>query len=213
MKENIKIEFPSSSSQEIDDIVQGRLKDLELKLRENGLNPNLCDWDKIEKKIRNDTVYSMWNKIATSVGFFANQGISISKELDDIYKHLSNKNKKENDRDMPVENIARNYNFIAQRTITKVIFNNPATIVFFGNDKVVSKCHDEQFDEKKGLLMCIAKAHGCTHSHLKAILKQRGLAGNQDAELCLLYDIAGNYFYGFERIEELVEKYKQKKED
>ena len=138
---------------------------------------------------------------------------SISKALDNIYENLSKKNKKENDKDMPVENIARKCNFRTQRTITKVIFNDPATIVFFGDDKIVSKCHEEQFDEKKGLLMCIAKAHGCTHSHLKAILKQRGLAGSQDAELCLLYDIAGKYFYGFEKIEELVEKYKQKKEN
>lgn len=209
MKENIKIEFPSSSSQEIDDIVQGRLKDLELKLRENGLNPNLCDWDKLEKKIRNDVVSSMWDKISTSVEFCANKCTSISKALDNIYKNLSNKNKKENDKDMPVENIARNYNFRTQRIITKVIFNDPATIVFFGDVKIVSKCHDEEFDEKKGLLMCIAKAHGCSHSHLKAILKQRGLVGSQDAELCLLYDIADKHGYDVKEINRLIKKTKK----
>ena len=77
MEENIKIEFPSSSFPEIDGIVQEKRKDLERKLRENGLNPNLCDWDRIEKKIRADVVSSMWNKIATSVGFCANKCINV----------------------------------------------------------------------------------------------------------------------------------------
>ena len=142
MKENIKIEFASSISQEIDDIVQEELKDLERNLRANGLNSNLCDWDRIERKIKTDVGSSVWDTSATLVDSCANKCTSISKALDNIYENLSNKNKKENDKDMPVENIARKCNFRTQRTITKVIFNDPATIVFFGDDKVVSKCHE-----------------------------------------------------------------------
>ena len=43
--------------------------------------------------------------------------------------------------------------------ITKVIFNNPATIVFWSDGKkTVVKCsNDEAFDEEKGLAMAISK--------------------------------------------------------
>lgn len=43
--------------------------------------------------------------------------------------------------------------------ITKVIFNNPATIVFWSDGtKTVVKCDgDEAFDEEKGLAMAISK--------------------------------------------------------
>lgn len=43
--------------------------------------------------------------------------------------------------------------------ITNVIFNNPATIVFWSDStKTVVKCSDEEsYDPEKGLAMCIAK--------------------------------------------------------
>ena len=43
--------------------------------------------------------------------------------------------------------------------ITKVIFNNPATIVFWSDGKkTIVKCAgDEAFDEEKGLAMAISK--------------------------------------------------------
>ena len=43
--------------------------------------------------------------------------------------------------------------------ITKVIFNNPATIVFWsdGNKTVVKCSNDEAFDEEKGLAIAISK--------------------------------------------------------
>ena len=106
------------------------------------------------------------------------------------------------------------YRALYRKTITRVIFNEPATIVFWGDGiKTVSKCYDEEYDKKKGLLMCIAKAHGCTHSHIKATLKRRGLRGSQDAELCLLYDIADRNGYYASDIDNIVEKYTQKKEN
>lgn len=42
--------------------------------------------------------------------------------------------------------------------IKKVIFNDPATIVFWSDGtKTVVKCHDEVFDPEKGLAMAISK--------------------------------------------------------
>lgn len=53
----------------------------------------------------------------------------------------------------------------------KVIFNKPATILFVDGKKYVSKAHNEEFDEEKGLLMCLAKANGITHLDLKKLIK------------------------------------------
>lgn len=53
----------------------------------------------------------------------------------------------------------------------RVIFNKPTTILIVGDKKYISKAHDEEFDEEKGLLMCLAKASGYTHANLKALLK------------------------------------------
>ena len=53
----------------------------------------------------------------------------------------------------------------------KVIFNPPATILFKDGKKYVSKAHYEEFDEEKGLLMCLAKANGISHLELKRMIK------------------------------------------
>lgn len=54
----------------------------------------------------------------------------------------------------------------------QVIFNGDATILIDSNkNKYISKVHEEQFDEEKGLLMCIAKSAGYTHSDIKRLLK------------------------------------------
>jgi hypothetical protein len=46
----------------------------------------------------------------------------------------------------------------AEPIIERVIFNNPATIVFWSdNTKTVVKAQDEEFDKEKGLAMAIAK--------------------------------------------------------
>lgn len=44
------------------------------------------------------------------------------------------------------------------KTIKKVIFNDPATIViWYDGTKTVVKAHDEEFDPEKGLAMAISK--------------------------------------------------------
>ncbi len=52
-----------------------------------------------------------------------------------------------------------------------VLFNNPATILWKDGKKYVSKAHNEEFDEEKGLLMCLAKANGYTHRDIQKMLK------------------------------------------
>ena len=49
----------------------------------------------------------------------------------------------------------------AMNSITKVIFNNPATIVFWSDGtKTVVKCDErDEFDPEKGLAMAICKKH------------------------------------------------------
>ena len=49
----------------------------------------------------------------------------------------------------------------AMNSITKVIFNNPATIVFWSDGtKTVVKCNErDEFDPEKGLAMAICKKH------------------------------------------------------
>lgn len=52
---------------------------------------------------------------------------------------------------------SRNYTCVMPR-IKKVIFNNPATIVFWKDgSKTVVKAYEDEFDPEKGLAMAIAK--------------------------------------------------------
>ncbi len=62
------------------------------------------------------------------------------------------------------ERIIKENNYMAPKThnvispIKNVIFNNPATIVFWAdNTKTVVKCENEEFDPEKGLAMAISK--------------------------------------------------------
>ena len=54
---------------------------------------------------------------------------------------------------------------------TRVIFNKPVTILYMNGKKYISKAHNEDFDEEKGLLMCLAKANGVSHLELKRMIK------------------------------------------
>ena len=58
-----------------------------------------------------------------------------------------------------------------RRKKMKVIFNDPATILFVDDEKFVSKAHKEKFDPEKGLLMCLAKANGISHLELIRMMK------------------------------------------
>lgn len=61
--------------------------------------------------------------------------------------------------------------FTLKEPKNEVIFNNPVTILYYKGKKYISKAHEEEFDEEKGLLMCLAKAQGISHSELKRMIK------------------------------------------
>ena len=69
---------------------------------------------------------------------------------------------------------------VKKKPAMKVIYNPPATILFVGDKKYVSKAHNEAFDEEKGLLMCLAKANGITHLELKRMIKGAERQGNEN---------------------------------
>lgn len=53
----------------------------------------------------------------------------------------------------------------------KIIFNDPATILFVNGKKYVAKAHDEEFDCEKGALVCLMKSFGISHLDLKRMIK------------------------------------------
>lgn len=60
-----------------------------------------------------------------------------------------------------------------ERCIVKVIFNDPATIVFWGDGtKTVVKAVNEPFDPEKGLAMAIAKYHFGNQGNYYNVFKQ-----------------------------------------
>lgn len=82
-----------------------------------------------------------------------------------------------------MNNVCKNFSLIGDKIVCKsernrqhkneykVIFNAPATILFVGDKKYISKAHNEEFDPEKGLLMCLAKANGISHLDLKRMIK------------------------------------------
>lgn len=72
---------------------------------------------------------------------------------------------------------------IEKRKEYKVIYNDPATILFVDGKKYVSKAHDEPFDEEKGLLMCLAKANGISHLELKRMIKNAKRGKQNDKQV------------------------------
>lgn len=55
--------------------------------------------------------------------------------------------------------------------IEKIIFNKPATILYANGKRYVSKAYNEEFDEEKGLLMCLIKTFGISHLELQRMIK------------------------------------------
>ena len=60
---------------------------------------------------------------------------------------------------------------IKRRKRMKVIFNNPATILFVDDEKFVVKCHEEEFDEEKAVAIALCKSFGISYMDLKRIIK------------------------------------------
>lgn len=63
--------------------------------------------------------------------------------------------------------------FIRQPEIKKVIFNDPATIVYWEDyTKTVVKCEKEKYDPEKGLAMAIAKKALGNHGNYFEVFKK-----------------------------------------
>lgn len=86
---------------------------------------------------------------------------------EDFIEKLKNKG----DKKMTQEEFDINYMGKFPRNKYKIIFNNPATILFVNGKKYVAKAHDEEFDCEKGVLVCLMKSFGISHLDLKRMIK------------------------------------------
>lgn len=90
-----------------------------------------------------------------------------------------------------------------RRLIKKVIFNDPATIVFWtDNTKTVVKCDNEDYDPEKGLAMCICKETLSNKGNYYEVFK-KWLPKEEESEpdlvlSCLLRNLAKPETHNFE---------------
>ena len=55
--------------------------------------------------------------------------------------------------------------------VDKIIFNDPATIVFANGERYVTKAYKEDFDKEKGLALAILKSLGISYLDLQRLIK------------------------------------------
>lgn len=77
--------------------------------------------------------------------------------------------------------------------IRKVIFNANCTIICTNTTKVVCRCHNEKFDEEKGLYIALLKLNGYTYSRLKRELERIGCMSDK-AEKAYAYAMLINKY-------------------
>lgn len=58
-----------------------------------------------------------------------------------------------------------------ENDIEKIIFNEPATILFAFGKKYTVKAHKEKFDKEKGLALALLKLYGISYPDLKRMIK------------------------------------------
>lgn len=77
-----------------------------------------------------------------------------------VYPDSGTKNEKEIRWEKPVEKPLpiKIPKYCKLPEIDKVIFNDPATIVFWADGtKTIAKCTDEEYDKEKGMMVCMLK--------------------------------------------------------
>ena len=62
------------------------------------------------------------------------------------------------------------FNSVGPVVIEKVIFNEPAVILYANGQKYVSKAYNQEFDPEVGLMMCLIKAFGISYLDLKRLI-------------------------------------------
>ena len=67
--------------------------------------------------------------------------------------------------------------------IVKVVFNKPATIVWFADgDKVIVKAHDEDFDKEKGVAMAVMRKLYGTRAYFNNVM-ENAIDQNKDEKV------------------------------
>lgn len=89
--------------------------------------------------------------------------------------------------------------------IERIIVNGTCTIMLYEDGrKITSNVHDEEFDAEKGIMMCIVKGRGVTHSSIRKLMK----ACDGHNEKGLLKYLVKNIGYDDKKIKELVKSIK-----
>lgn len=89
--------------------------------------------------------------------------------------------------------------------IERIVVNGTCTIMFYEDGrKITSNVHDEEFDAEKGIMMCIVKGRGVTHSSIRKLMK----ACDGHNEKGLLKYLVKNIGYDDKKIKELVKSIK-----
>lgn len=86
------------------------------------------------------------------------------------------------------------HNAIVVDRLAQIIFNDKCTIAILNNQKAVVKCHEEEFDEEKGMYMALLKLNGYTHSKLKKELSKIGCNDCIKAEKAYAYALLVNKY-------------------
>lgn len=95
-------------------------------------------------------------------------GIDFGDRMQLVYKPLADTFIKKTSK--KVGTVVRN--FWAKEPQFKLIFNEPATVLFYNGKKYIVKAtKGDKFDEEKGFLLAFAKAHGLGYREIENIVK------------------------------------------
>lgn len=95
------------------------------------------------------------------------------------------------------------------RIFPKIIFSEKCTIAIVGNDKAIVRCHEEEFEEEKGMYMALLHLNGYTNSRLTRELERLDCATNE-AEKAYAYALLVNkYSYTKEQLAEMLKNAKR----
>lgn len=105
-------------------------------------------------------------KIVKDEGF--GYGLDFGDRQQIVYKPLANTFIKKTSKNVGI--VVRR--FMSEEPQFKLIFNKPATILFYkGKKYIVKATKGDKFDEEKGFLLAFAKAHGLGYREIENIVK------------------------------------------
>ena len=106
-----------------------------------------------------------WNFAEEDVfPYFRAEPLELSEEFKSFMKDIKNKKEK--------EKVKTGFTIKRINDVDKIIFNNPATIVYMlDGSRYVTKAHQEEFDAEKGLALALLKAFGISYLDLQRLIK------------------------------------------